>query len=119
MIATALLTDLLIVTTLRDPSLFHLRVLDAFAAINMSLLALDLAVTLLVLRKPSKHRALVQELCVAVEAFTIVVWIQVTGSVSSYFLLIGPVAILGYRFFLGYRVGVVVALSFAVCHIGA
>ncbi|MBI2394647.1 MAG: hypothetical protein HYV09_34075 [Deltaproteobacteria bacterium] len=36
MIASALLTDVLIVTTLRDPSLFRLHVLDAFAAINMS-----------------------------------------------------------------------------------
>jgi len=119
MIAAALLVDVLIVTTLRDPSLFRLHVLDAFAAINMSLLALDLAVTLAVLRKPGKHRALLQDVCVAVEAFTIIVWIQVTGSVSSYFLLIGPVIILGYRFFLGHRVGVVIAASFAVSHIGA
>jgi len=118
-IVAALLTDLLIVTTLRDPSLFHLRVLDAFAAINMSLLALDLAVTLLVLGKPGRHRALVQDVCVVIEAFTVVVWVQVTGSVSSYFLLVGPVLILAYRFFLGYRAGVVIAVSFAVCHVGA
>jgi len=61
----------------------------------------------------------VQDVCVAVEGLTIIVWVQVTGTVSSYFLLMGPVAILGYRFFLGYRVGVVIALSFAISHVAA
>jgi hypothetical protein len=119
MIATALLTDLIIVTTLRNPAMFRVHVLDAFAAINMSLLTLDLLITLFLLRNPSSYRLVLQEVCIAFEAFTIVVWIQVTGLVSSYFLLIAPVIILGYRFFLGYRVGLVIAASFVVCHVGA
>ena len=60
-IAAALFTDVLIVATLRDPALFRVHVLDAFAAINMSLLALDLVLTLTVLRKPGPHRAWLQE----------------------------------------------------------
>lgn len=118
-IALALLTDVLIVTTLRDPKMFRLHVLDAFAAINMSLLGVDLLATILLLRRPGRAHPLVQDLCVLIETFTIVVWIQVTGSVSSYFLLICPVMILGYRFFLGYRVGLVTFLGFVGFHLGA
>jgi hypothetical protein len=119
MIGSALLTDVLIVATLRDPALFHLRVLDAFAAINMSLLALDLALTVMFLLRPGKNNDRIQDLCIVIETFTIVVWVQVTGSVSSYFLLIVPSGILGYRFFLGYRAGVVTLLGFVIFHVGA
>jgi hypothetical protein len=119
MVTVALLIDVLIVTTLRDPSLFRVHVLDAFAAINMSLLSVDVAVTLLFLRKTSRYHAALQDVLIAIEAFTIIVWVQVTGSVSSYFLLIVPAVILGLRFFLGYRAGLVALLSFVVSHVGA
>lgn len=118
-LATAIVTDVLIVATLRDPSMFRVHVVDAFAAINISLLALDLALTLLLLRRPSKHHALVQDVCMVIETFTVIVWVQVTGSVSSYFLLVCPAVILGYRFFLGYRVGWITFLGFALFHLGA
>ncbi len=119
LLVTALLVDVLIVATLRDPAMFRLRVLDAFAAINMSLLAVDTAVTLVFMRRRGKHYERLQDACIVLETFTIVVWIQVTGSVSSYFLLIVPSAILGYRFFLGYRAGLVTLVGFTVFHVGA
>ena len=55
-------------------------------------------------------------MCLTIETFTSLTWIQLTGSVSSYFLIVIPVLILAYRLYAGYRLGVSAYLMGAVAN---
>ncbi len=118
-IVTALLTDGVVYATLRRSPLFVGAALTAFTIINVALLALDLALTLLLLRRWHRLWGTAQAICIVLEMLTVVVWVQVTGSVSSYFLGAGLLIVLLYRFSLGYAMGMVAAAALLVLHGGA
>ncbi|MBI4509320.1 MAG: serine/threonine protein kinase [Deltaproteobacteria bacterium] len=117
-VAVAILIDVLLVATLRDARFFRLNILDTFAAVNVGLLGVDLIVTLQWLRQ-GHPRPRLQGLCVLLEAFACTVWIQVTGTVSSYFLLGGFLLLVLYRLFLGYSMGLWSAACVIFLHVGA
>jgi tRNA A-37 threonylcarbamoyl transferase component Bud32 len=119
MLLAAIVTDVLIWWVLRDSPHIRHHVLRVFATVNISLLALDVAATFAVLRKPNRARFAVQTGCLVIEAFTIVIWVQVTGTLSSYFLVAGLLLILVYRAILGYWSGLVMAIGMAALHLGA
>ena len=89
--------DVVVLFALRGSPAIRQDALRVFGEVNLPLLALDLAVVNLFARK--RTRVLRAALCVsaALEVTTVFVWLQLTGIVSSYFLIMGPVLIAGYR----------------------
>ncbi len=124
LILVSLAVDAFILLGLRDPTIVNLRVLDAFGAINVPLLTLDALVSLAILRDPARLRLErwappILWACIVIEMFTTTVWVQVTGTVSSYFLLVGPIFVFSYRLVIGYRAGLVAWFSLVACHVTA
>lgn len=60
----------------------------------------------------------VQVVVIAIELVTSVTWIQLTGSVSSYFLLIIPVLMLSYRLYGSYAFGLTTYVIGSVMQVG-
>jgi serine/threonine-protein kinase len=115
-VVSALLLDALIYVTFRDSPHIRPDTLLAFTAINVPLLLADLALSWWAGPTPPRW---VHACCLVIEIFTTVVWIQVTGSVSSYFLLLIPVLVMVYRLFTGYWMGLLAVASGMAFHLGA
>lgn len=116
LVALVIATDILLLLALRGRSFVRPGALTAFGAINIPLLALDLILTLTILSKRGRWYGPVLGFCVVLEALAALVWIQVTGTVSSYFLLTGPALIVFYRLYFGYTVSASMAGVFVVGH---
>jgi predicted Ser/Thr protein kinase len=87
-----------------DPQARH-WVADLFLLGNDSLLLASLIATLLFLRRPGRGYAAATIFGAIVEQLTAVIWIQMTGTVTSYFLAtLGVLAFL-YRVLAGYWAG--------------
>src|SRR5215212_5606684 len=80
--------DLSIYFGFRDSAQFDPRVLAWFAWLNVTLLSISSALCFFMLRKRSRWFATASLVGLTLELFTSVVWIQLTGSVSSYFLIV-------------------------------
>ena len=102
MIAVVLAFDVALLLLLRSSPTIRPGALRAFAAINLPLLLLDLVCIPLLLRKRGPWFGSGQILCGTLEIVTTLTWIQLTGIVSSYFLIAGPLLIVAYRVFSGY-----------------
>jgi hypothetical protein len=111
--------DLGIYFGFRDSSHFDSRVLAWFVTINVTLLSISGALAWFVLRKKSRWFVPSSLVGLSLELFTSVAWIQLTGSVSSYFLIVIPLLIMAYRLYATYWLGLVVYAVGAAMHAGA
>jgi hypothetical protein len=112
----AVIFDLGIYFGFRDSSQFDAGVLAWFAGLNVTLLCVSAALCFFVLRRRSRWFVPASLVGLTIELFTSVVWIQLTGSVSSYFLIIIPLLILAYRLYATYWLGLVVYAVGASLH---
>jgi hypothetical protein len=87
--------------------------------INVPLLAVSATLCFTVLRRRGRWYMPLSLVSLAIETFTSMCWVQLTGSVSSYFLLALPVLILGYRLYATYRLGLAAYLIGAAMHAAA
>jgi hypothetical protein len=87
---------------------FDAGVVRAFALINIPTLTVVAALSWFGLRRRHRFYDALNYLSLTLEVCSAMVYIQITGSVSSYFVVVIPVLTLIYRFFLGYRQGVAV-----------
>jgi hypothetical protein len=115
----AMFFDLGIYLTYRNSPHFDADMLAAFAVINISLLAVSATLCFTVLRRRGRWFAPLSVVGLTIEMFTSVVWIQLTGTVSSYFLLVIPVLILAYRLYGEYWLGLASYIIGAVIYFGA
>lgn len=114
----AIVIDLSLLALLhRDPRV-DLEVLGAFAAINIPLLA-ALAATSLWLARDPRHARWTVVPTVVVAHFTVIVWVQVTGTLSSYFVVAGALLAGFHRALLSWRLGLVSMATVAAMHVGA
>src|SRR5688500_3313646 len=92
---------------LRDEPAARREVVDLFIVMNDSMLAIDLALTLAFMRRPGRAYKLAMVAGAVLEILTAVIWIQMSGTVTSYF--IGTVIVLAllYRFLGNYWTGAV------------
>jgi predicted Ser/Thr protein kinase len=116
---TAIALDLGIYLGFRDSPHFDARALHTFAWLNVSLLSVSASLCWFVLRRKSRWFVPASLVGLTLEVFTSVVWIQLTGTVSSYFLIILPLLILAYRLYGAYWLGLVTYLAAAAMHAAA
>jgi hypothetical protein len=114
----AIALDLGIYFSYRGSPHFDARALSWFVWLNVPLLAVS-GTLCLFLRKRGPWFVPLSLVGLSIEMFTSVVWIQLTGTVSSYFLIVIPVLILAYRLYGTYRLGLAVYIAGAVMHGGA
>lgn len=112
----AVLIDVGLYLALRDEPSIDRDVLVRFAVINIPLLLLSVGVSLAMLRLPRARRVWLLATIAALEALTIVVWTQATGSLTSYFMLVGALTIVGYRLYSSFQVGAAVTLVLVCSH---
>jgi hypothetical protein len=91
---------------------------DAFVAINVPLLAI-LAVLGHTQRPRETMSAPLVAVGVVLSQATVVVWIQVTGTLSSYFLVAGAMLVVVHRALLNWSLGAVSAAALFALHGGA
>ncbi len=111
--------DIGIYLSFRGSAHFDPRALAWFVWLNVPLLAISTLLCFFVLRRKSRWFVPASVLGIAIETFTSIVWIQLTGTVSSYFLIVVPILILSYRLYSTYALGLVVYVAGAAMHIGA
>lgn len=114
----AVVVDLGIYIAFRDAPLFDRRALQWFVGINVPLLAVSGALAWFVLRRRGRWYVPLSFVGLSIEVFTSMCWIQLTGSVSSYFLIVIPVLVLAYRLYGTYQLGVAAYAIGAVMHVG-
>jgi serine/threonine-protein kinase len=116
-----ILGNLLLWWGLRDDSAVRRDVADLFVVVNNGLLGLDLAVTLAVMRRDTRwDPAVIVGGCI-IEIGTAMVWIQMTGTLTSYFLGTVAVMTLVYRVAVNYWAGaaalVTSSVGLVVCYL--
>ncbi|HSD88857.1 MAG TPA: protein kinase [Kofleriaceae bacterium] len=116
---SALIIDLGFFAAFRGRALFNQSALAWFVALNVPLLVVSGSIAWFGLRRKGRWYMPLSSLCIVIEMFTSITWIQLTGSVSSYFLLVLPVLILAYRLYATYRLGLAAYLVGAIMHAGA
>ncbi len=114
---SALFVDLGIYIAFRGSPHFDQTVLALFAVINIPLLAVAAAVSWFGLRTKGRYYFPLSMVCVAIETFSTLVWVQLTGSLSSYFLITFPVLVLSYRLFVSYRLALIAYLAGVSLHL--
>lgn len=114
----AVLIDLGLYLALRDEPSIDRDVLVRFVLINVPLLLVSVGISIAMLRVPGARRVWLLATSAALEALTIVVWTQATGSLTSYFMLAGALLIGWYRLYASFAVGAAALLSL-VCFHGA
>jgi hypothetical protein len=109
-----ILTNLLLWLGLRGDPAVRPDTANLFLLINESLLAVDLVVTLVFLRHTARPRPWVLIAGGCAEILATVVWIQMTGTLTSYFL--GTIAVLAmlYRILGNYWCGLACLLTGAI-----
>ena len=117
----AVTLDIGIYLGFRGSLLFDQHVLRQFVLINVPLLIVSAAVSWFGVRRTRSLRWQLglTLICLGIESFTGVVWIQLTGTVSSYFLTVIPVFVLVYRLYVGYLPGVLALGLGSGMHLGA
>ncbi|CAN5766989.1 hypothetical protein BH11MYX3_BH11MYX3_06740 [soil metagenome] len=114
---SAMFVDIGIYVAFRGSSHFDQTVLLWFALINIPLLGIAAAVSWFGLRTKGRHYFALSMVCVAIETFSTLVWVQLTGSLSSYFLVTFPILVLSYRLFATYRLALAAYLTGVVLHL--
>lgn len=114
----SIFVDVLLVATLRHSPHIDSAAIETFGLINIPLLVIDFGVTFFWLRERHRYYDALHIFVSLIECFTSVVWLQLTGSLSSYFLFIGFMLITIYRCFVSYRIGLITTIGIALMHIG-
>ncbi len=100
-----------------DPAIAR-AVLGRFVAVNITLLAFLGASFAAQARWRRLQRPWIAAVLAALMCGTAVIWIQTTGSVTSYFALAGTFMVVAYRLWLGWSVAAVAALTLVILHTG-
>jgi hypothetical protein len=116
-VAISLAVDAFIGLTMRSSPIIRRDMLWTFLAINVPLLSLDFTLTALFLRG-DVPRPRLENFCVVLEATTAIVWVQMTGTVSSYFLLAPPLIAMLHRQLMGWANGLASAITASALHAG-
>ncbi len=118
-ICVAMALDAMLLFGLRGAPHVRPDVLTGFAVTNLSILALDLGLSIAWLRRPGPRYRLALLVAALLELVSVMVWIQVTGTVSSYFIS-GAVALLMiYRAGFDYWTGLCAFVAAVSLHVGA
>lgn len=115
----AVVIDVAIWLALRNDPTIDRAVLERFAVINISILSVDGVLAIAAFRYAALRRSWVIASCAALEGFTVLVWIQATGTLSSYFVLFGALVIVAYRLAFDFTTGAASALSMIALHAAA
>ena len=113
----SILVDIGIYLAFRGSSHFDQQVLLWFVLINCPLLAVATSVSWFGLRRRGPLYIPLSILCAAIEMLSAVVWIQLTGVVSSYFIVVIPAVVLAYRLYTTYRLGLACYLLGSSLHL--
>lgn len=115
-IAVSMLVDVVLLMLLWGAPEVRGDALQVFGIANLGLLAVDLVLTLTLQRRPGPlfEPALIASL--VIEAITIMVWVQLTGTLSSYFLSVVVMLVVVYRMGFAWRHGVIATLALLLCH---
>ncbi len=114
----AIAMDLLLWLLLPDSTRIDADAVVRFASINIPVLTALAALDLAQLRGRLRHMSIVYA-TVVVEAFTVVVWIQTTGTLTTYFVMATLILVVWYRLYFGFRVGATVTAALLAFHGGA
>ncbi len=117
-VALAIGLDLSLYVLLRHAPGLRPDVTNIFLVVNVGLMVVDLVLTQVGLRRLWRGYRAVLTVCILCEAVAATVWIQMTGSISSYFLIVGFLLILLYRLLFDYASGVTVTLAMMALHTG-
>lgn len=115
----AILFDLAFYFALRGYPAFDPAALTWFVGIAVPLLALSGSLSWFVLRRKGRWFMPLNLVCITCEMGTSVMWIQLTGSVSSYFLIVIPIFMAAYRLYGTYRLGFAAYVIGALLHLVA
>jgi hypothetical protein len=115
----SVLFDVALVVVLGLSDSLDQSVVRWFGLINIPALAVAMVISALAAQVPRLQRAGIMVPLVAATAGTTVVWLQATGTLTSYFLIMGVVIIAGYRLAFGYLAGALALGMLAVLHTGA
>ncbi len=113
----ALLIDIGFLIGLRGDGRVDRTTLDAFAMINVPLLILLLAMARS--RSPRMRTRTALVVSILATHVTVIVWVQVTGSLSSYFIGAGAMLLIAQRAMLSWRAGVFCVAVLVTLHAGA
>jgi serine/threonine-protein kinase len=115
-VGLALALDVSLYVILRHAPGLRPGVTRIFLFVNVGLMLLDLGLNHVGLRRHWRGYRAVLTTCILSEVVAAVVWIQMTGSISSYFLVVGFLLILLYRLLFDYASGLTAALGMMILH---
>jgi hypothetical protein len=108
--------NLFVFELLRGSPLFRPEVVRLGATLNVTLLSVSLVVTALFLRRRSRGYRPLLWMCVLCDMLAGAIWLQLTGTVSSYYLAAGLVFIPIYRLGCDYGTSLVYAGGLLLAH---
>ena len=111
--------DVALLLLLRGDAAIDRAVLERFAAINIPVLLLGAAISVGMLRSRALQSQGVLAVAAALDAFTIIVWAQATGTLTSYFIFAGALILTFYRLYTSWLAGAAVMATLLFCHGGA
>ena len=114
----AIAIDLGLLAFLRGDPRVDQDVLAAFGAINLPVLVVVAIAGAVLARRPDRHRWLILPL-IAASHFTIIVWVYLTGTLTSYFVIAGALLTGFHRALLNWRFGALSVAIVAGMHAGA
>lgn len=117
-VGTAIVLDICIALALRaEPTVNH-RAVRIFALINTPALTFDVLCGELAIRYARTQRTwrIALDMTAFILAATTAIWIQMTGSLTSYFLLCSVGLIITMRLAYGYRTAAIMTACFVVLH---
>lgn len=117
--ATAILIDLGIYATFASSPLINQSVLRFFFIANVALLSFAGLSSYLGIAKPKRPQTWLSWVAIPTELLAVMIWIQVTGVVSSYFIIVGPLVFVVYRAYYSHAFGLYALLTFIALHLGA
>jgi serine/threonine-protein kinase len=115
----AIVSNLMLYRSLDVPGMAQAPEIRRIMLIDAALLACDLVITAGLLRSMSRAYYPLLVVCLAIEMLTEILWISVTGLVSSHMLMLGTMMIVFYRLMFGYRVGLFSWAFLVALHAGA
>jgi serine/threonine-protein kinase len=111
--------DVVLYLMLRHAELLRPEMVRLFAELNIPLLTASALLCFFARRRPHRLYGAVQVLGLLFEATSMLVWIQMTGIVSSYFLIMAILLICSYRIAYDYWLGLVCVIIVVALHTGA
>ncbi len=115
----AIAIDIALWLGLRNAASIDSGTLDTFALVNIPILSGLTLVTIGMFKSAAFRKTWLLGCSVVFEAFTVVVWVQATGTLTTYFTLVGALIVLWYRLYVGFWVAAICTASLLVFHSGA